>query len=565
MADVIQPKPKSTQKTWHFKIVFLFALVAWFFTGSCANKYSTQEYLNANFLTENLSPIDLSSPTDNQQVTTANPTLTWSSRGLPQYTVQISADSAFSSLIVDKTVSATTYTIQDSDLKGISSLSTDTYYWRVKVAQIQNNLQSKTQSFFVVAIPTTNSGYAGVLYVNASSTATVQNGSKIAPYKKIQAAISAADSLRGGYSSVSFDIFVAKGSYSEELNLSAGISIRGGYEAEAWTRNIGSNTTTLTAETDTAIRSGAGVTSSLTSTTIVEGFSITSTGATTGYGIYCNKSSPTISNNFIQGGDGSFAYGIFNNNSSPVITGNTIVGGIALTTGTAYYSIYNQNGSSPIIRNNVLSAGNATSSTGIYTNHSGSAPTIENNTIGGKMNSVNTGVIRMIGGAAPAIRNNIIFAYDATSGCVEEFDGSSNPTVFQNNNMFGCTSNVYRNGGATNLNSVCTDGKPGSGACATGTNVATTTTSGNLSIDNSGPLFTSLNGTDGNIHTMSDNDWHLTTNAINCNVRGGGLDLSTSFTLDRDLVTRTTGDPSGGCTATNTGANGWSLGAYENN
>lgn len=88
---------------------------------------------------------------------------------------------------------------------------------------------------------------------------------------------------------------------------------------------------------------------------------------------------------------------------------------------------------------------------------------------------------------------------------------------------------------------------------------------GNISIDNTGnQLFLNINGPDGNIATMSDNDWHLTTNAAICDVRGGGLTIS-GIALDKDGVTRTTGNPSGGCVPANTGATGWSMGAYESN
>ena len=233
--------------------------------------------------------------------------------------------------------------------------------------------------------------------------------------------------------------------------------------------------------------------------------------------------------------------------------------------------IYNQNGSSPTIRNNLILGGDALDSPGIYANQVNSNPVIENNTIGGQLTTANTGVLRIIGSgtlgsANPIVRNNIIFAYGIGAPvCVEENYNGADPTIFQNNNLFGCTA-MYRDEGATSLNSICTDGKPGTGVCGSGTNVASgaaTNSEGNISINNAAPLFVNLNGPDANIFTMADNDWRLNTNAANCNVRGGGLDLSGSFTQDRDLLTRTIGNPSGGCGATNTGATGWSIGAYE--
>lgn len=108
------------------KIALLGAVV--FMNLGCGNQGTTQELLAANFLTQNLTAIDLTSPTDNQQVTTANPTLSFSSRGVSQYTVQMATDNAFTSLVLDKTVTGTTYTVQNSDLVGVTSLTTSTYY-----------------------------------------------------------------------------------------------------------------------------------------------------------------------------------------------------------------------------------------------------------------------------------------------------------------------------------------------------------------------------------------------------------------------------------------------------
>lgn len=72
------------------------------------------------------------------------------------------------------------------------------------------------------------------VFVNASSTSLLQNGSMAAPYKTISAAL---DSLSGVNTNVN-QILVSKGIYNENIVLKDGIGIFGGYDAEnRWTRS----------------------------------------------------------------------------------------------------------------------------------------------------------------------------------------------------------------------------------------------------------------------------------------------------------------------------------------
>lgn len=524
---------------------------------SGCSRTASAELLDANFIANGQTAIDLIAPTQNQQVATSTLSFNWGARGAGLYTLELATDSNFTNKILEKEVSATTYTVANNDLTAGSALTTSTYYWRVKIAKIRDNLQSKTQSFLLMVLPSGGSGAAGALYVDKNSTASTQIGSKEAPYKTISGAIAAADALRNNNQSVTLDVRVAKGDYGEEVNLIQGISLRGGYDASDWSRNISTNVTRILGPTDAAVRSGSGV----TNITVVEGFTLVGAtiSGTSSYGVYNNASSPTITNNYIDCGNGAQCYGIQNTSSSPVISGNTIWA----NNQTGNFGIYNQLSSSATIVNNLIFGGyGANNSVAIYVN--GSAPKILNNTIHAGTATLSSVGIRMLNAAAPVIQNNIVFSSISTSICIEEFSAGLVVPNVENNNIFGCA-NLYKDNAATSYAFICTNGQPGStGGCATGFSVATTT-SGNISVSNGGPLFVSINGTDGNINTMSDNDWHLGTAAANCNVRGGGKDLSVSLTTDRDLISRTASLAlSGACTPANTNAAGWSMGAYEN-
>ena len=53
-------------------------------------------------------------------------------------------------MVLKKSVKDTQYTLANADLSGVSALTTNSYHWRVKIANVSNNLQSKTGTFFLV-------------------------------------------------------------------------------------------------------------------------------------------------------------------------------------------------------------------------------------------------------------------------------------------------------------------------------------------------------------------------------------------------------------------------------
>lgn len=509
--------------------------------------YTTDELLDGKFIARDLTPVDLLSPSD-KAVTSNQPVFVWGKRnGVKVYRLQISAAQSFGSLILNKDTLETTYTLQTQDLIGAANLDSTGYYWRV-VAQYSDRQVVSGVSIFHIVSQT-------VVYVDVNSVRSEQVGNKMAPYKKIQAAIEAADTLRGGLATTQVAVDVAAGTYNEEITLKPGISLFGGYSASDWGRNIAQNISLLQSPTGTCVRGNILITTAYTATTIVDGFSLTANTTGNNYGFYLVDSSPTISNNSIDTNTGSAGYGVYTTvtgsatTAEPVILRNSIRGSGSFNG----YGIYVGGGllvSAPKIHNNVILS-NGLSNYGIYI--SGSYPVISNNTIGAVGNSVFG--IYIVNAAGGSIRNNIIFG-TGTSTCIMENSASSDPSSVQNNNLFGCTNALYRdNDTATNVTNLTT-----SITLPTGT----LGSMGNISIGNAGnQLFVNMNGADSTLSTMNDNDWRLTTNAAICDVRAGGLDLSSLFLVDKIGISRTTTNLAG-CTPGNTGAANWSIGAYEN-
>jgi parallel beta-helix repeat protein len=159
-----------------------------------------------------------------------------------------------------------------------------------------------------------------------------------------------------------------------------------------------------------------------TTSSVLEGFTITNGSADKGSGIYCRFASPTIINNIVKCNDAEVdGGGIYCYHSSSVITNNII----AHNTVEEYNGggIYCKN-SFPIIANNVISNNTANQGGGIFCDYS--SPNIMNNII--TDNTANAGGgIGAYWGSSPTITycnvwNNVPDNYDGCSpgtGCIE--------------------------------------------------------------------------------------------------------------------------------------------------
>lgn len=555
------------------------------FIQSCSG-YSTNQLLNAEFVSVNkdLSPIDLLSPSD-KSVSTRNPTLVWSRRaGANSYLIEMSIQSDFSSLLLNKLTTETSYTVNNVDLIGVTTLDTSGYFWRVKANY--SGQQVTSGSFLFHVLDDT------IVYVSAASTAADQVGNKSAPFKKIQAGIEAADTKRNGVTTTPMFVYVAGGNYTEEVNLKPGISISGGYSATDWSRNIATNVTALTGATEIGLRCSGTVTTAFRSTTVVDGLDISGgSGSTNSIAVQLDPgASPTITNNILRGKAGNvYSYGVRTSDAcacSPIISNNTILGGNASNTN---YGLYIWTATSPIsisnniisggtvstnhgislknstavtIFNNVIMGGSGTANYGIYL--STSSPTVFNNTINGGTTGSVFAIYMSDTSNSANLRNNIIFNSTGTGSCIHEAIGVMTPAAVQANNLFGCLIfyNDTTTGAGYTLNDMVIYTSAGNNTLAF---------FGNTNIDNTTPtagqLFVDIDGADNNLATVADNDWRLKdpVTTTTCNILFGGQNLSGTLTTDRDGSLRTATLPSTApCSGnvTNGGA-GWSMGAFE--
>jgi hypothetical protein len=339
---------------------------------------------------------------------------------------------------------------------------------------------------------------------------------------------------------------------------------------------------------------------------VIDGFAIQGGGGTISAGIFCLRSSPTISNNRIDAGTGSAesygiycyqsssepriwhneeinggtsgtTHGVYNySGASPIIEGNYIHGGTGDNThgivdfpgsdstikgnnihggyaGIRSYGIYSEY-SSPSIWNNTIFGGENASvaSNGIGVYHTGT-PTIYNNTIDGGSGSSANGI--RYGDApvaaptgdpcTPEILNNIIYT---TGGgfCVFEYNSTGeNAAAVENNDLWD------PDGSSTTYYAYRVNGGTLYHSNTIGTFNGLSWASSNVSVD---PIFEDANGADNDITEIEDNDWHLTPDpppsgsGSPWSVITGAQDLSAFFTVDKDENDRTIS---------------WSMGAYE--
>ncbi|MFC1937934.1 right-handed parallel beta-helix repeat-containing protein, partial [Chloroflexota bacterium] len=236
-----------------------------------------------------------------------------------------------------------------------------------------------------------------VIYVDASNTSGIEDGTAEHPYNTIQEGINAA--LAG------YTVRVAAGTYPENITLKSGVVVEGEGADVTIIDGGGSGPAVMATDVDSAAK--------------LDGFTITN-GNGYGGGVECDSSSPVISNNIISGNHAERGGGIgFYNYSSPVIVNNIISDNTAQYTG----------------------GGIDGSAAGIDT--SGLAPIIVNNTITGNTVAGAGGGISCDNFQA-TIANNIITHNNAAGiggGGIACFSGS--PTIDYNDVWNNSPDNYY--------------------------------------------------------------------------------------------------------------------------
>ncbi len=226
-----------------------------------------------------------------------------------------------------------------------------------------------------------------------------------------------------------------------------------------------------------------------------------------GGGVYCNNSSPTISNSIISNDSAYTGGGIYcDYNSDPIITLNTITNNNSLVRG---IGIGCNNNSNPIIENNNISY-NTAGLGGSAINCDISSAVITNNSI---TSNLSNGI--MCWGSGTIIVNNIIMDNSTGIGCAT----NSGPTIIENNTIINNRNNgigCYTNSNSTITYNTITNNS-GSGIYID--SYAISTISGNTiknnSTDRGGGIYCGgVSGSIINNNTISDNS---------ASVSGGGI------------------------------------------
>lgn len=288
---------------------------------------------------------------------------------------------------------------------------------------------------------------------------------------------------------------------------------------------------------------------------------------------------PKIKYNTIDGGSGDGSEGVsVRNNSSVTLIGNYIYGGNTASENNTTRAIMVENNSivkatankihagrgydtwglvsevqsSLRLKNNIIFGGNATHfSCAIAIDDGGGE--IRNNTIDGGT-APGIFVIEMSNIARPDIQNNIIFTSGASSWgtlIIEVSDNGGTQGIAVGNNCLWARNGevLYEDYNGVQYTDITSLNDLGY-------------VSGNISID---PLFADIDGTDDDITTIEDNDWHLIASSP-VNIRQGGLDGSAEgwgYDTDMEEAPRTNLSQGPNGNPTNTGAAGWSMGAFE--
>ena len=205
-------------------------------------------------------------------------------------------------------------------------------------------------------------------------------------------------------SSPGVEVWVAAGVYLERITLKNDVALYGGFagtETLRNQRNWSDNASILDGGgggSVVTVPPGVDGDAVLDGFTIRNGSGIPVTGYSEGGGIFCNYSSPTISNNHVTGNTVSYrGAGIYCYYGSPTITGNKITGNQAAQYGGGIYSY----GSSATITSNTFASNTAPNGGGITSN---GTETISNNII-----AFGSSGVYKSSGLTPTLRNNCVF------------------------------------------------------------------------------------------------------------------------------------------------------------
>lgn len=298
----------------------------------------------------------------------------------------------------------------------------------------------------MIACLLTGPAGASVIYVKHHQGATHNGQSWSTAFDKVQEAVDAAVS--------GDEIWVAAGTYTENVVLTSGVALYGGFAGSETSRSQRNVATNVSVVDGNWAGPAVEVARSASATTRIDGLKITNGRAVCGGGIYINQSaSPIIINNNItrnaadcEGG------GIYcNYSAAPVIANNIITcngaarGGGGINTVTGATKITNN-----FIASNTARYGGAVCCGDSNTSNTASHEYIVNNTICANAASYG-GAIYCWGYTSASISNNII-AYN--SGGITKAAGTGAP-VLKKNDLYANSGGNYSglSAGSTDITS----------------------------------------------------------------------------------------------------------------
>ncbi|NIM59041.1 MAG: DUF1565 domain-containing protein [Candidatus Aminicenantes bacterium] len=343
----------------------------------------------------------LLSPENDAFITSRFPTLSWEANSeAAKYTVQINVTEDWQLVEFVENITSTSYTVQ-------TELTPDNYTWQVGAYDAFNQnvgMAEPTFRFTVLGV---------TIYVDASNTSGIEDGSQEYPFITIMEGINAA-----------YDgdtVLVAAGTYYENVVMKAGVDLIGAgaslvYIDAGGSGNVIEGADRCTIEGFTITNSGpdpsdSGIDCPNFCTMLITNNIVT--GCTNG--IYCAQSSSIISNNVISNNgnpnNDTVDFAICCNDSSLTISNNLIIDNLEV----AIYTCWSLSDSALILNNTIA---NNVDDHGVWCNES--SPEIKNNIIVG-----NSGGIVAIYSSFPKISyndvwNNMGADYDAQTGSICE-------------------------------------------------------------------------------------------------------------------------------------------------
>lgn len=396
------------------------------------------------------------------------------------------------------------------------------------------------------------SSYEQIVYVSAERGDPSNSGTKEKPLSTIQDGIQKAKTLfiDDGYDTAK--VYVAEGTYTSDysgtgnpvINMLDSISVYGGYSANFENRDIDDYETVvqdLSAEGGTVDEPNRAVMveSTVTSETILEGFSIVSGGPANYNSSVVIEGNCIIRSNTIRGldsGYGFYTYGLYISGGATTIEKSLFT---SLNASANTWGIYTENPNSLLIVNNIILPGSAVGRTyGIRDNNSTNTR-LYNNIIDCGNGSAEAFCV-YINESAPKINNNILTNISENGnvrGIYEFTQNTSTPLEVNNNNFWNVHLGtvLYRDNdtaGSTNISST--------------TLMETSLTAEGMSSSSNYDLDPVFNEASGNYHLTPSSPTDIKTSGLD------GITQDWLFTDDKN-----------GNTRTGNGSTGWSIGPYE--